>query len=81
MEEVKSINTIEDLYELYKERLSENGVPFTLHYNAIDGFYAFVGYDLGLNHLLIKLGVDGTSDLKEKFVKLYFKEIKESKLI
>ena len=43
---------------------------FEYDYETVDRFYAYLGYDLELHHELLELGINGTSDLQERMLKV-----------
>lgn len=37
-------------------------------YDTVDNFYAFLGYDLGLEHELQSIGITSTSELQQQML-------------
>ena len=51
------------LLSLYYEK-----EDYIIDYERVDRYYAYLGYDLEIEHLLQGLGVYGTSDLMELLI-------------
>ena len=67
------INYREILQSILHSLFTNGDFGDELNYDNVDDFYAHLGYDLNLNQELIKLGIEGTSDLLD-----FLKEYEES---
>ena len=58
------------LLRLYEEKYND----FEYNYEAVDEFYAYLGYDLELHYELAELNIQGTGDLQESLIRASEKE-------
>lgn len=63
MDQSLALTILKNLY-IYEYETDE------VSYANVDEFYGFLGYELELNHVLLSLNIQGTSDLQEKLASI-----------